>query len=177
MAVTTTLTLPASDTNGGLTTYIALGGNGYSAPQSMFEVSVFSAATASGGINQIQVTFDARFQSIVTYVRMSGGSASTALEMDCALFPPLPRNQPRAQGFVNAVPVNGLFTTNDYVWNPPPLMGMGRIHGTVPNINGDDLTLQFYMYNFNINVLQQVPLSLILASLPRGSSTIPPGLG
>jgi len=177
MAVSNALTLPGSDTNGGLTTYLALGGNGYTAPQSMFEVSVLTDADASAGNLVFTLTFDARFQSIVTYVRMSGASASTGIEMDCALFPPLPRSQPRAQGFVNAVPVSTLHGTNDYVWNPPPLMGMGRLIATVPNTNGDNLTVQCYMYNFNINVLQTVPLSIILASLPRGSSTIPPGLG
>lgn len=143
----------------------------------MFEVSIKGDGESGGGNNVIEVTFDARFQSIITYVRMSQSSASAGIEMDCALFPPLPRSLPRAQGFVNAVPVNSLFTTNDYVWNPPPLMGMGRIIATTLNVASDDLTLQFYMYNFNINVLQKVPLNVILASLPRGSSTIPPGLG
>lgn len=171
MAVTVTTTLP--DQPGvGVNTYTPLGGDGWTAPHSVSEVSMSSVGDASSGNNQIELTFDPRFTSICTYVRLSNSSASAGIEMNLQLLPTLPRVQPQVQAFANAVPVNALFTTNDMTWSPPPLPHLGRLFARTTNTNGDTLSLMAYIYQFQVNVLQRVPLNIILASLPRGDSMV-----
>ncbi len=171
MAVAVTVTLPAQPASGS-NEYIPLGGDGWTAPHSVAEFSVGSAGAAGGGNNVITVNFDPRFQSIVSYLRLSNSSASGGIEMDMRLLPSLPRSTPQLQGFANAVPVNGLLTTNNVTWSPPPIPGLGRIIATTTNVDGDTLSLMGYIYQFQITVLQRVPLNLILASLPRGDNMV-----
>lgn len=171
MAVATTLNLPEQPAVG-LVSYVPLGGDGWTAPHSVFEVSVASVGTASGGNNVVLVNFDPRWQSVVTYMRCTNSSASTTLEMFMELLQV--HNQPQLSAFANAVPVASIAgTVNLMTWAPPPIPGMRRARMTTTNTNGDDLLFQFYLYNFNINVLQKVPLNLILASLPRAESVSP----
>lgn len=171
MAVAINVTLPGQPVLG-VNTFTPLGGDGWTAPHSVAEVSVGSAGDASAGNNVITVTFDPRFQSIVTYVRLSNSSASAGIEMDLVMFPAVPRSQPQLQAFANAVPVNGLRGTNNLTWSPPPIPHLDRLQATTTNTNGDSLTLMAYIYQFQRTVLQQVPLNLILASLPRGDSMV-----
>ncbi len=171
MAVAVEITLPAQPAIG-LVTYVPLGGDGWTAPHSVFEVSVASVGDASGGNKVVTVNFDARWQSVVTYMRATNDSASTTIEMFMELLQN--HNQPQLSAFCNAVPVAAIANTvNLMTWAPPPIPGMRRARMTTPNVNGDDTLFQFYLYNFNINVLQQVPLNLILASLPRAESVSP----
>ncbi len=154
----------------GVNTYTPLGGDGWTAPHSMAEVSVGSAGAAGGGTNVITVTFDPRFQSLVTYVRLSNSSASGAIEMNLSLFPALPRAQPQLQAWANAVPVNDVSTQNNITWSPPPIPNLFRLQATTTNVSGDSLTLQAYIFQFQRRALELVPLNVILASLPRGDN-------
>ncbi len=171
MAVAIDVTLPAQPGTG-INTYEPLGGDGWSAPHSVSEFSMSSAGDASGGNNSITLNFDPRFTSVVSYVRLSNSSASGALEMNLTMFP-VGRSQPQVQAFANAVPVIGLTTINLFTWCPPPLPHMGRLVGLTTNTNGDTLSMMGYIYQFQINVLQKVPLNIILASLPRSDSQFP----
>ncbi len=171
MAVATTLTLPDQPATG-LVTYVPLGGDGWTAPHSVFEVSVASAGAAGGGNNVVTINFDPRFQSIATYIRGTNDGASTTIEMAFELLQT--HNQPSLSAFANAIPVAGVLgTVNLMTWCPPPIPGMRRARMTTTNVDGDDLLFQMYLYNFNINVLQRVPLNLILSSLPRADSYSP----
>lgn len=154
----------------GVNTYTPLGGDGWTAPHSVAEVSVGSAGDASGGNNVITVTFDPRFISIVAYVRLHNSSASAGIEMNLALLPELPRSQPQLTAFYNDVPVAQLNSSNVITWSPSPLPHLSRLQATTTNVNGDSLTLQAYIYQFQRTALQQVPLNLILSSLPRGDN-------
>ncbi len=171
MAVAITNQLPDQPVLG-LNTYSPLGGDGWTAPHSVAEVSVGSAGDASAGNNVITVTFDPRFQSIVAYVRLSNSSASAGIEMNLSMFPALPRSQPQLQAFANAVPVNALSTTNNFTWAPPPIPGLSRLQATTTNTNGDSLTLMAYIFQFQRRALELVPLNVILAALPRGDNMV-----
>lgn len=149
-----------------------LGGDGWSAPSSVYEVAISLAGDAGGGTNRITVNFDPRYAGVVTYVQMRNSSASTLLEMECTLFP-LGRSTPTASAFANAVPVNGLSSINLFTWCPPPLPHFAQLAATIPNVLGDTLTLFFYLYNFRVQAFEKVPLNIILASLPRAESQIP----
>lgn len=171
MAVAVELVLP--DQPGiGVNQYIPLGGDGWTAPHSVAEFSISSAGDASAGNNVITLNFDPRFISVVSYVRLANSSASTALEMSLTMFP-TGRSQPQVQAFANAVPVIGMFGNQILTWCPPPLPHLGSLQGATPNINGDTLSIMGWIYQFQINVLQKVPLNIILASLPRSDSQYP----
>lgn len=175
MAVALDVTLPDNAAAPGIGNprFTPLGGDGWTAPQSVFEFGFSSPCDASGGENTITVTFDPRFVQIVTYVRLTNAGASTTLEMEIQLRPPLPFTAPIVSAFANAVPINGMATQNEMTWSPPPVPTMRRLVGRVPNVNGDTLVMSALIYNFNIRVLELVPLNLILGSLPRGDSTYP----
>ncbi len=171
MAVAVETTLPEQPAIG-INAYQPLGGDGWSSPHSVAEFSMSSAGSASGGNNVITLNFDPRFTSVVSYVRLSNSSASTALEMNLTMFP-TGRSQPQVQAFANAVPVIGLSTINLFTWCPPPLPHMGRLVATTTNTNGDTLSMMGYIYQFQVNVLQYIPLNVILAALPRADSQFP----
>lgn len=175
MAVQTDITFPAEAVTPAIggPHYSPLGGDGWTAPHSVYEFAISSPGTASGGNNVIDITFDRRFVGILTYARLAQSSASGLLEMQMTLFPPPGRSTPQVKAFCNAVPVDGLSTTNEMSWCPPPIPSMGRLVATLPNVTGDTMSVMGYIYNFQIDVLHKVPLNLILMSLPRGESVYP----
>ncbi len=170
MAVAVAVTLP--DQPGiGINVYNPLGGDGWTAPHSVAEISVSSAGDASGGNNSIALTFDPRFTSIVSYARLVNSSASAGIEMSLIMLP-TGRAQPQVEAFANAVPVKSLTAQNVMTWTPPPIPHMGSLHALTTNTNGDTISLMGYIYQFQVNVLQKVPLNIILASLPRGDNMV-----
>lgn len=172
MSVSVALELPAQPVIG-QSVYTPLGGDGWTAPHSVAEVAISSAGDAGGGLNDISVTFDRRFQSIVTYAFLRNSSASQGIEMRITLLPFLPRSTPQMQAFANQCFANALDDTNLITWNPPPIPHFGVCQARTTNVNGDTITLFMYIYQFQQTVLQEVPLDRILASLPRGESIYP----
>jgi len=171
MAVSITTSLPDQPVTG-VNTYTPLGGDGWTAPHSVAEVSMSLAGDGSGGNNTITLNFDPRFVSIVTYVRLANSSGATSIEMTVQMLPALPRSQPQLQAFANLVPVIALTTENVLTWSPPPIPHMARMIAIEPNVNGDSFILMAYIYQFQRTALQQVPLDRILASLPRGDNMV-----
>lgn len=173
MAVSEEITLPSQPALGE-NVYTPLGGDGWSAPHSVWEVAMSLAGDGSGGNNTLQVNFDPRWQAIVSYVRIANSGASTTIEMMATLLPDPPRSTPQAQAFSNATPVNTLAGGfNVFTWCPPPLPHFRILKTVVPNTTGDTHTLMFYLYNFQKRVTEKVPLNIILASLPRAESMFP----
>ncbi len=169
MAVSTVLSIPDSPATG-LLTYVPLGGDGWTSPHSVWEVSVASVGVAGGGNNVVDVNFDPRWETVCAYMRCTNDSASAAIEMLFELLQT--HNQPSLSAFANSLPVIQLTSLNVFTWCPPPIVGMRRARVTTTNVDGDTLLFQMYLYNFQRTVLQKVPLAHILASLPRGDSYI-----
>lgn len=172
MAVSEEITLPAQGSNA-QNHYSVLGGDGWTSPQSVHEVAMSLPGAAGGGNSTITVNFDPRFQGIMTYVLARNDGASTAIEILLTLGPGAPRSVPQAQAFFNQIPLNSLATSNVATWCPPPLPHFRKITSLMVNTDGDTHKLFFYLYNFNIRVLEKVPLAIILASLPRADSQFP----
>lgn len=172
MAVSGAFTIPEQPADGagtdalvGTVRLIPLGGNGKTAPNVMYEVAASLASDASGGNNTITITFDSRFQSLVTLVNIVNSSASGAIEAAYELV--ATASNTRFRAFDNAVPVNSLDALNVSVWNPPPLMDMDQLVTKVPNVTGDVHIVNAMIYCFNRRVLEMTPMYQILANLPR----------
>lgn len=172
MAVAGAFTIPQQPSEGGgadalvgTLRVIPLGGNGKTAPHLMYEVAASLASDASGGNNEITISFDTRFKSLVTLVNIVNTSASGAIEAVFELV--ATASNTRFRAFDNAVPVNSLDAINLSVWNPPPLMDMDQLVTKVPNVTGDVHIVNAMIYCFNRRVLEMTPIYQILANLPR----------
>jgi len=56
-------------------------------------------------------------------------------------------------------------------WDPSAIIDPQLFNIRSGNVTGDTLRLNALIYNFQKQASQQVPLSVLVASLPRGSST------
>lgn len=174
MSVTQTIVLPAQPAAGS-TVQVALAGNGYTAPHSETRVRVNQAGDASGGINTIQVNWDPRWVSMVAFSSfvIGGLAAAQSVELNYRI------SANSGMGVVLVVPFPNITGINPQVtWCPPAqLCSVPSIGATQPNFraalvntDGDTYQLDLVLYNFKKDVLQVTPLSILLASLPRGTS-------
>jgi len=144
---------------------VPLGGNGVSAPKSMYEVQATLAHDASGGIVAFTLTRDERFASICTLMNGKVIGAAAGVEM---LFTMRSESDgPVANGFANAVPISTVGSSSIAVWNPPPIMTMTTWSLHQNNVNGDSLDFAGWFYNFDVRILELSPMWRILANLPR----------
>lgn len=168
MSVIIDLTLPGQPASG-LVEVIPLGGDGVNAPINVVAVEVDSVADASGGSNQINVTLDPRYSTVVQYcsARVAFASAGTACyflirNTPCDAFETI-RTQLFASWFAVAtadlLPPGMILTT---VGSNRPLI---RID--VPNTDTETLTVRLRMYNFVKELRQLAPNWLTMFNLPR----------
>lgn len=153
----------------GAVNLVPLGGNGFTAPQSMYEIQATLAGDVSGGTNKITFTQDPRFSSLLTLANNTYVGNTGPIEVGFEMRNTAPAG-PFARGFSNASPlstINGVIIT---VWNPPPIMTMDLWACTTPNVDGDTSNFNAWVYNFNIRVLEVTPMFQILANLPRPGS-------
>jgi len=165
MTVSDVFRLPAQPGTG-TSRFVPLGGNGFNAPKSMWEVAASLAGDVSGGLNQITVNFDTRFRSIVTLSNIVVTGAAAGIEVTHQMRDS-ENSGPFARAFSNAIPI-GLNSLSLSVWNPPPIMTMDSFDAITANVDGDSMILNLWMYNFDIRVLERAPMWQILANLPRG---------
>lgn len=144
-----------------------LGGNGFHAPSSMYEVGISIAGDASAGNAQLIISPDDRFEQLLALVQVSMTSATGAIEV----FFQMSTNNVFTRGFVDAAPLDGINSFNNAVWNPPPLLGFdeARVVTLNPGV-GPVLTTFWYVYNFNIQASKKVPMYQLLANLPRSGT-------
>lgn len=166
MAVTETFQLNQQPTVGS-SRLVPLGGNGVTAPKSMYEVAATLAGAAGGGTNVITIQQDPRFSSLMTLANSFYIGAAAGIEVLFSMRDERD-NGPFARGFGNAVPIGigGSLT----VWNPPPIMTMDEWSLTVNNVDGDSSIFNAWFYNFDIRILELSPMWQILANLPRGGT-------
>jgi len=175
MSVTDTVQLPDQATNGS-TIWVPLGGNGYTSPHSMFEVEINIDNDASGGDTRLFILTDPRWESIVHRCEIIVSSAQSSEEYAINLnisalagFPPkIPMNQ---QGEMD---LNSETSTNWTYWDLPPHIDAQQISCTLDNVDATENTIfRAWVFNFHKDASQRVPLSVLLASIPRsgGSNT------
>lgn len=163
MAIASDFTLGNQPTVG-TSRLVPLGGNGITAPKSMYEVAVSLVHDASGGTAVITITRDPRFSTLMTlancfYLGAAGGVEVLFSMRDAA------DNGPFARGFANAVPIG--IGGSLAVWNPPPIMTMDTWSLTNTNVTGDTSIFNVWFYNFDRRILELSPMWQILANLPR----------
>lgn len=168
MSVAETVALPAQPATG-LTNYTPLGGNGFSAPQSSYNIQVTLACDASGGTNKITVTMDPQFTQLVSYVQttIAGVAADTESSRSVG-FDTFDEIHDHRPCLLDAG------TTANMLWKPPGVMLYQadstydpKVVSTIENVDGDTHFLICRIYNFDKLARQHTPLSVLLANLPR----------
>ncbi len=167
MSVTSAFTLPAQPDNGRVEE-VPLGGDGWTSPRSFYAVEETLVHDAGGGSATVTCTLDQRYTSLVSFIVvtvLSAGSSPTATQI-------------------------GVFQTGDDLWavvenaivfgglaiaqvRPP---GMLLVHkpGAVPfvqiinvNVDTESTKLNMRVYNFNREMIRNVPISLAMLAIPR----------
>jgi len=178
VSVTSAFELPAQPTNGTVGLQ-PLGGNGFTAPHSVY--SVFEQVThdASAGNASISCRFDPRYTQLVSYIGVGQTSGAATvdyfLEIECSDVDRI--------AVVKEAPlisVVGLGITNQALWTPPAILcsaGLGAVTDTpffrvvTTNTDTESTILRARVYNFDKRARELVPLPELLGALVRGTNT------
>ncbi len=172
MSVTATLQLPEQPASGS-TIWVPLGGNGYTAPHSMFEVDLQLANDASGGDTRLFILTDPRWESIIHRVELVVASSAAQAEFTLNL------NISAIAGFPPKVPMNlsgemdfsTLTGTSAAWWDLPPHIDAQQISCTLDNVDATETSIiRAWVYNFHKDASQRVPLGVLLSSIPRSGN-------
>ena len=179
ISVTEDLVLPAQPASG-VTNYIPLGGDGYTAPFAAYAVNAFTlTGDATGGRVELKVTMDARYCSLVQYLNMTNLQAATAdAEFRFVLGAALAAGavpQQTLSGDITAINgnISGGVATLNQTWSPAPFILPGGdvlpfVMGQMLNVDTDVYTIRTYVFLFNIRVREVTPMGPLLWA--RGST-------
>jgi len=168
LSVSADVTLPAQPSVGAMK-LVPLGGNGFNSPHSMYLIGGFGVAgDASGGNAVVSINMDDRFQCLCSVIESKvdtdAVAATTRLSIHAAnIFS------------INVAALQVMDPTGDsrVVWSPPSLFNANLIKGVWANIGtGEDYLLSCVIYNFDKRASELVPLSTLLASLPRATALV-----
>ncbi len=169
MAVSASVTLPAQPSGNGTVSIHPLGGDGYTAPQSSYTVSVLEVAgAAGGGAATLTINLDPQYESLVSVIQgqIVGIAAATAMKFRL-------RQEGGMSVFTQGIaPVDPEGTTARFNWTPGPLLRADVIEMIADNTDGDTYRLSAVIFNFRKLASQTTPLPILLASLPRGGSVV-----
>ncbi len=169
MAITQTLTLPNQPPVGAVE-YIPLGGNGWTAPQSAFAVDWRITGDVSGGATRWVLNRDPRFEHILQFMMIESDSA-TAITYRMDIFRGI------SAGAVHNVGTTALSAVIGHVlasqmWVPPPIIDPNKFEAKIDNVSTEVGKFKLLIYNFNIRASEEMPLSMLLASLSRAASAV-----
>lgn len=166
VAVVSAFTLPAQPASGNAI-FHPLGGDGWISPRGVYAVQDNLVNDASGGTGRTTVTFDPRFEGILTHCqalfRSFGGQRDVSFDL---VQKPLALGL-RASAFGTSLLINNQTLQSLFTWTPPLLTGQGEVTITTDNTDGGTVHTNLWIYVFNIRVFEKTPLNVILASLPR----------
>lgn len=168
MAVASTLQLPGQP-GVGFSRLIPLNGDGFTSPKSIYELQVSLTGDATGGLSTITVDLDPRYLSMILRMDVVHLGSTTADEFQLIQ---------RLQGSSANSSVVGTLTINDASnfdptsgwWDPPTLLPIDQISSIIVNVDTNALILTAWIYNFDINALNTIPLAVLLRSFPRASA-------
>ncbi len=163
MAITDETTLPAQPASG-TTVLVPLGGNGFTAPKSLFYVTVNLTGDATGGLLSIDVKRDERFEQLVDFMVIQNAGGAVVYRMD--LFRDL-GSRALVIGTSNADT-----TISTGMWSPPALIDPHSYRLSTANVDGVQVKLKMAIYNFDVRASELVPLELLLASVRRSSTLL-----
>lgn len=169
MSVTESFTLPAQPNNGGAAHFRPLGGDGFTAPQSMYLVDDAELeADVSGGTSLISIIMDDQYESLIQSVTLQVTSVA-----DAPLFSFRIRNPAITD---HSVWVNGAMpifnTVARITWVPSPMFGIEKVTFQIDNVDTEDMFASLVVFNFKKRASELIPLNILLASLPRAASLL-----
>ncbi len=167
MSVVEAFTLPGQPTTGSAE-YVALGGNGYSAPFAAYSVSDAAVTGDAGGGNQrVVITMDVRYVALVAFVSFNM-SQVTAADADYRLFITAdPATATIAENAV-ATKINATvssITIGKTIVPPAVLLPAGKsssVELRVLNVDTDVMRLSTLIYLFRHDVRQVAPIGPLL---------------
>ncbi len=169
MSVTETITLPAQPTVGN-TTFLPLGGNGFTSPHSMYTVAMAIDGDASGGIIQAKVNLDPRYAALISVMQ---GQSDSAVQADDYRFAIEAKGGVFFLSNVGTMKYSAWEAYNRITWNPSGLMDPDSASFQCVNVDATETySFSFIVYNFDINAPQQIALPQLFSVLPRASSAI-----
>ncbi len=171
MTIAETLVLPAQPALGS-TEFIPLGGNGYTAPQSAFLVDMQVLGDASGGNISTRIDRDPRFEHLISLMQVESNNTAAV----GYLFN-LTRSVIGTVGTLHQVGTTILdgitdITLSSALWTPPPMIEPFLWQMFTENVDTFTVKFKCLVYNFQIDASQKIPLSTLLASVPRASSVV-----
>lgn len=164
MTVTTSVTLPAQPAAGSVS-FLPLGGNGWLAPQSMFMVDIQLTGDVSGGVSQLDIFRDERFEMLIDFM-MVQSDAAAVIEYRFDIFRQV-QNRVMNCGSTVEDPVDAQSVR---IFSPPAVIDPDSLRVSVANVDGDVTKFKAMIYNFNIRASERVPLDILLASVRKSSS-------
>lgn len=164
MTVNVDLVLPAQPVSGS-TIYIPLAGNGYTSPHSAFAVSAVVTMDASGGVAALRLARDERWEHLVVLMAALVSNTTVApIQFDIT-------STSTAVSFVTSkIPTLLPGGTQAAIFTPPPIINPITMNIRAANVDSFTLTASFMVYNFKIDASKQIPLDVLLASVPTGGS-------
>lgn len=165
MAVDDTFTLPDQPATGS-TRYIPLGGDGWSNPHSMYEITVSLIGDATGGQNVILVNMDGRWECTVI---VADGVISANLSRTL-VFEIRANGGAFSRGIIDTKQGGAGIGVASSQYSPPPLFDVQSIALRGQNIDMETNILNVWIYNFRKGAKNRVPMNSLLASIPRASA-------
>ncbi len=150
----------------GSITYRPLGGDGFTAPRSMYMFDIASTGDASGGDNTVTVFRDERFQNIASFLQVQTNGVSRIV-----LFNVSTHNVGRGIHIGSTVAITG-DSFSALMWTPPLLLDSDSWALQMVNTDTEAVRFKGIVYNFDIFASEKVPLSLLVASMPRSPAAL-----
>lgn len=176
MAVSLSVTLPDQPPPFGGSRFVPLGGDGRSAPQSMYVVGMLLNGDASGGDATLTLVPDPQFTSVADYVTC-GTFSSVAAVTGIAQVVAGGENA-GAQFTLAATGLGAGEATQTTTWSPPTILLETNqdpsIRFVTPNVNGVTYSLTVRLYNFGRDVKHRVPLPVLFGSFNRATALSSP---
>lgn len=166
MSIQTSFTLPAQPPSGGFANLVGLSGDGFTSPMSMYLLQPTDTGDVTGGGLAWNVTMDPRYVSVVSHM---GFQVLAASARTCRLS--ISGRSGDVVSVAGIAPITNLLAAIvDFDWSPSPLIDVKTLTWTIQNVDANEYTGLATIYNFDKESMFRVPLSVILASLPRGGT-------
>lgn len=170
MAVLEQITLPAQPSAGSVV-YTPLGGDGYTAPSSMYDVSIQATGDATGGNVVLQAIYDPRWTGLINWLCATRDNG--AQDIGCLMS--LTTAEQTGQGLCDfrlaTFGISGGGVCK--LWEPPPTAFTGTqtfnptISATWANSDGSEFNFTMQIYNFRKRAREVTPMYLLAQNLPR----------
>ncbi len=169
MAVTSIVALPAQPAAGS-SRLVPLNGNGFTSPKSLYEVQVTLTGDATGNQNTITINLDPRYVSLIARMEMVnlGASAQVEYQLTQRL---VGSGITSSQVGLTVVNTTSNLSPCSAYWDPPGLLPIDQLTCLVANVDTIVNVLSVWIYNYDINALNTVPIHILLRSLPRTSGS------